>query len=113
VRTQPALATNRGTVVRAPAARQRSSKANWALSLAVVGALGGWLLILPAIFSTVAIILGVAARRDIRAQPELKGASKAKAAIVLGVGFTLLWLLLGISLFVTMSSGHPSGYLGG
>jgi Domain of unknown function (DUF4190) len=110
---QTAFATTRGTVVSAPAARLRSRKANWALSLAVVGALGGWLLILPAIFSTVAVVLGVAARRDIRARPELKGASKAKAAIVLGAGFTLLWLLLGISLFVTMSSGHPGVYLGG
>lgn len=110
---QRALATNHGTAVSAPAARMGSRKANWALGLAVAGAIGGWLLILPAICSAVAIVLGVAARREIRARPDLKGATKAKAAIFLGASFTLLWLLLGISLLTAMSSGHVGAYLGG
>jgi hypothetical protein len=111
--SQRALATNQGTAVSAPAARMGSRKANWALGFAVAGAIGGWLLILPAICSAVAIVLGVAARREIRARPNLKGATKAKAAIFLGTSFTLLWLLLGISLLTAMSSGHVGAYLGG
>jgi 4-hydroxybenzoate polyprenyltransferase len=111
--SQRAVVTNQGTAVSPPASRMGSRKANWALGFAVAGAIGGWLLILPAICSTVAIVLGVAARREIRARPDLKGATKAKAAILLGASFTLLWLLLGISLLATMSSGHVGAYLGG
>ena len=111
--SQRALATTQASAGCAPAARTGSRKANWAVGFAVAGAIGGWLLILPAICSIVAIVLGVAARREIRAQPDQKGATKAKAAIFLGASFTLLWLLLGISLLMTMSSGHVGAYLGG
>jgi hypothetical protein len=70
----------------------RSGKAVAALVLGIAG-----LLIAPIVCSTLAIVFGVLARRDIDRRPALTGRGLATAGIVLGVlglALGLVWLVV-------------------
>jgi hypothetical protein len=70
----------------------RSGKAVAALVLGIAG-----LLIAPIVCSTLAIVFGVLARRDIDQRPALTGRGLATAGIVLGVlglALGLVWLVV-------------------
>ena len=76
---------------------QTSKKATWALVCGVVG-----LVVLPLLFSTVAIALGAVAKNEIDGDASLHGRSSASAAIGLGV------MGLGIAAIVIATQVIPS-----
>jgi Domain of unknown function (DUF4190) len=76
--TEAAMAPERPTPV--VAEPRTSRKAVWALGCGIAG-----VIVLPVLFSTVAICLGVVANNEISRDPGLGGQGKAIAGIVLGV----------------------------
>ena len=75
----------------AAGARPRSEKANWALGLGVLGIALGFLLMF-AVLTPAAIVVGVRALREIRAEPQLTGRRRAWTGIGLAIVAPLLWL---------------------
>ena len=69
----------------------RSEQANRALWLGVLGMALGFLLMF-AVLTPAAIVLGVRGLREIRAAPELTGRSRAWTGIGLAIAAPLLWL---------------------
>lgn len=72
----------------AEAAGENCDTADTALKLAIVS-----LFCFGVILGPVAIAKGLSARREIQANPGLKGEGKANAAIMLGIISLLLWIL--------------------
>jgi hypothetical protein len=68
---------------------KRSSKSTWALVMGIMG-----IIILPVVFSILAIVFGVSARSDIDRNPELQGRGNATAGIVLGIIGLSFWALI-------------------
>jgi hypothetical protein len=74
----------------AQAPRRNSSKATWALVLGILG-----ILVLPIVFSILAIVIGVSARSEIDRTPSvISGRGNATAGIVLGIIGLVGWALI-------------------
>ena len=84
--------------------RPRSKKATRAMVLAGIGALFGWL-VLPLLSSIAAVVVGIRARREIRANPALKGKGMATVAILIGVVAFLFWVLALGLLLLSIGAG--------
>jgi hypothetical protein len=72
---------------------QSSSKATWAL---VTGILG--IIILPVVFSILAIVFGVQAQSEVERNPGMEGKGRATAGIVLGIIGLIAWAIILITL---------------
>lgn len=75
-----------------PVHRSRSGKATASLIFGIIG-----IVILPMVFSLLAFVLGIAAKREIGRNPGLQGNGHATAGLVLGaVGLALIpiWAIL-------------------
>jgi len=67
----------------------RNSKATWSLVLGILG-----LIVIPIVFSILAIVFGVSARSEIDRVPQMEGRSNATAGIVLGIVGLAAWALI-------------------
>jgi len=82
--------------------QETSSKAIWALAVAILAPC-----CCTFVFGILAIVLGIAARNEIKANPErLKGDALALAAIIIGIFDTLLGIVAPLVYFLFFAREH-------
>lgn len=72
-----------------PVTSAKSSKATWALVMGILG-----ILLIPIVFSILAIVFGVSARSEIDRNPQISGRGNATAGVVLGIIGLAGWALI-------------------
>ena len=90
-----------------PAAAGQSRTSGYAIASLVLGIVG--LVAVPFVASILAIVFGGSARREIAADPSLKGGEYARAGVIVGwvgIGLAVAGVVIGLLLFAALSASN-------